>query len=138
MEAAECANERASGRASERAGGRAQEGLAETKDPAVAETESPGEERHHLEGGVWEERNADLAKGGAGREDRVGGTSIPAGSARRPAGLGLREGRGEAGGRACVRGRQGALGPAPVAACSPAPGPAARGPAKSGQALSPS
>lgn len=88
-------------RASKRAGGSAQERLAETKGPAVAERESPGEERHHLEGRCDGQRVADLAKGGAGREDRVGGTSIPAGCARRPAGRGLREER--RGGRARAR-----------------------------------
>lgn len=130
-------SERASGRASERAGGRAQEGLAETKDPAVAETESPGEERHHLErGGVGGKKRGSRERrrgtgGPGGRDEYPGRQCAPPRGARAP--------RGERrGGRARVRGRQGALGPAPVAARSPAPGPAARGPAKSGQALSPS
>lgn len=97
-------SERAGGRASGRAGGR-RRGWRRRKTRPSRRQSHPEKSATILRGGVWEERNADLAKGGAGREDRVGGTSIPAGSARRPAGLGLREGRGEAGGRACVGGR---------------------------------
>lgn len=88
---------------SERAGGRRRGWRRRKARPSrrERERESPGEERHHLEGRCEGQRVADLAKGGAGREDRVGGTSIPAGCARRPEGRGLREER--RGGRARAR-----------------------------------
>lgn len=80
----------------------------------------------------------------AGREDWVGGPSIPTGSARRPAGRGLREERRDARrGRACVGGRQAAAPPRSQLreALPPLPPPpssaslAARGPVGRGDGL---